>query len=122
MTYSQIANPPDHSDAMLTLLDSALVDMGDGIGAARSALEASSDALRERFLAGEPVGKLVSLRAFAVDKVLMAQWRRAAPELLDFCDKMRLLLLNEIFDKYDATADILVSANFDEFAHSISSQ
>lgn len=41
----------------------------------------------------------------------------AAPELLDFCDKMGLLLLNEIFDKYDAKADILEDTNFDEFAH-----
>ena len=29
-----------------------------------------------------------------------------APEVLDLCDEMGLLFLNEIFDKYDGKADI----------------
>lgn len=40
-----------------------------------------------------------------------------APELLDLCDKMGLLVINEAFDKYDAKADILDTTNFDNFAH-----
>ena len=41
----------------------------------------------------------------------------AAPELLDLCDKMGLLVFNEIFDKYDRKADILEDTDFEEFAH-----
>ena len=41
----------------------------------------------------------------------------AAPELLELCDKMGLLLFNEIFDKYDNKADITENTDFDEFAH-----
>jgi len=41
----------------------------------------------------------------------------AAPELLDLCDKMGLLVFDEIFDKYDAKADIVDTTNFEEFAH-----
>jgi beta-galactosidase len=40
----------------------------------------------------------------------------AAPELLELCDQMGLLMFNEIFDKYDAKADILDSTDFEEFA------
>ncbi|WP_228850413.1 glycoside hydrolase family 2 TIM barrel-domain containing protein [Aegicerativicinus sediminis] len=41
----------------------------------------------------------------------------AAPELLELCDEMGLLVFNEIFDKYDGKADILDSTDFDSFAH-----
>ncbi|MFH4966498.1 glycoside hydrolase family 2 TIM barrel-domain containing protein [Gaetbulibacter sp. M235] len=41
----------------------------------------------------------------------------AAPELLELCDNMGLLVFNEIFDKYDAKADITDTTDFDEFAH-----
>ena len=37
------------------------------------------------------------------------------PELLDLCDKMGLLVFNEAFDKYDATADITDSTDFEHF-------
>ncbi len=40
----------------------------------------------------------------------------AAPELLQMCDEMGLLFFNEVFDKYDAKADILDTTNFEEFA------
>lgn len=40
----------------------------------------------------------------------------AAPELLDMCDRMGLLLFNECFDKYDAKAGILADTDFEEFA------
>ena len=40
----------------------------------------------------------------------------AAPELLELCDKMGLLVFDEIFDKYDAKADITNTTDFDEFA------
>lgn len=41
----------------------------------------------------------------------------AAPELLDLCDEMGLLFFNEVFDKYDAKADITDETDFEEFAH-----
>lgn len=41
----------------------------------------------------------------------------AAPELLELCDEMGLLIFNEVFDKYDNKADILEDTDFDEFAH-----
>lgn len=40
----------------------------------------------------------------------------AAPELLEMCDRMGLLLFNEIFDRYDAKAGILDTTHFDNFA------
>ena len=41
----------------------------------------------------------------------------AAPELLELCDEMGLLVFNEIFDKYDDKADITPDTDFEEFAH-----
>ncbi|MCB0843264.1 MAG: glycoside hydrolase family 2, partial [Bacteroidetes bacterium] len=41
----------------------------------------------------------------------------AAPELLDLCDKMGLLMFDEIFDKYDRKADIVDTTDFEDFAH-----
>lgn len=40
-----------------------------------------------------------------------------APELLDLCDKMGLLVIDEVFDKYDAKADITDTTNFENFTH-----
>ncbi|MBN1466156.1 DUF4982 domain-containing protein [candidate division KSB1 bacterium] len=40
----------------------------------------------------------------------------AAPEVLELCDEMGLLVLNEVFDKYDAKADIVDTTDFDDFA------
>jgi beta-galactosidase len=39
----------------------------------------------------------------------------AAPELLDMCDRMGILVLDEIFDKYDGKADITDTTDFDAF-------
>lgn len=39
-----------------------------------------------------------------------------APEVLELCDRMGILVFEEIFDKYDAKADLAPDANFDEFA------
>lgn len=39
----------------------------------------------------------------------------AAPELLELCDKMGILVLDEIFDKYDGKADITDTTNFEMF-------
>ncbi|HAG17138.1 MAG TPA: glycoside hydrolase family 2, partial [Bacteroidales bacterium] len=36
--------------------------------------------------------------------------------MLDLCDKMGLLVFEEIFDKYDNKADILDTTNFEDFA------
>lgn len=41
----------------------------------------------------------------------------AAPELLELCDRMGLLMFDEAFDKYDAKADILDTTDFETFAH-----
>jgi beta-galactosidase len=41
----------------------------------------------------------------------------AAPELLELCDKMGLLVFNEAFDKYDKKADITEETDFEDFAH-----
>ncbi len=40
-----------------------------------------------------------------------------APELLELCDKMGILVYNEAFDKYDGKADFKKGTDFDEFAH-----
>lgn len=40
----------------------------------------------------------------------------AAPELAELCDRMGLLLFNEVFDKYDAKAGITAETDFEEFA------
>jgi len=40
----------------------------------------------------------------------------AAPELLDLCDKMGLLVFHEAFDKYDKHADIVEETDFEDFA------
>lgn len=40
----------------------------------------------------------------------------AAPELLDLCDSLGLLLYNEAFDKWDAKAGYLPEMSFDDFA------
>lgn len=39
-----------------------------------------------------------------------------APELLDLCDKMGFLVIDEVFDKYDRKADITDTTNFENFA------
>jgi beta-galactosidase len=39
-----------------------------------------------------------------------------APELLDLCDRMGLLVFNEAFDKYDRKADISKDTDFEEYA------
>lgn len=39
-----------------------------------------------------------------------------APELLDLCDKIGILVFNEAFDKYDAKADITEDTDFEEFS------
>ena len=40
-----------------------------------------------------------------------------APELLDLCDSLGLLVIDELFDKYDAKADITDTTDFEQFAH-----
>lgn len=40
----------------------------------------------------------------------------AAPELLDMCDSMGILVFDEIFDKYDQKADIVDTTDFEDFA------
>jgi len=40
-----------------------------------------------------------------------------APELLELCDKMGILVMDEIFDKYDHKVDIADTTDFESFAH-----
>jgi beta-galactosidase len=40
----------------------------------------------------------------------------AAPELLELCDKMGILVFDEAFDKYDRKADITEETDFEEYA------
>jgi beta-galactosidase len=40
-----------------------------------------------------------------------------APELLDLCDRMGFLVLDEAFDKYDKKIDITETTNFEDYAH-----
>jgi beta-galactosidase len=40
-----------------------------------------------------------------------------APEVLDLCDRMGILVYNEAFDKYDRKSDIFPETDFEEFAH-----
>ncbi len=40
----------------------------------------------------------------------------AAPELLDLCDRMGILVFDEIFDKYDGKVDITDTTDFEAFA------
>lgn len=39
-----------------------------------------------------------------------------APELLELCDRMGILVVDEIFDKYDKKADIMPGMDFESFA------
>jgi len=63
-------------DAALVILREALAD--DSAGNSRAALEAASDNIKERFLAGESVVNLVHLRAAVIDHLLVYLWRRHA--------------------------------------------
>ncbi|MEJ2128012.1 MAG: [protein-PII] uridylyltransferase [Woeseiaceae bacterium] len=61
--------------AITALRDALTVDQP---GASRKALQAASDSLRERFLAGESVVDLVLLRARIIDELLVHLWRTHA--------------------------------------------
>ena len=63
-------------DAALVVLRDALAD--DSATNSRVALDAASDNIKERFLAGESVVNLVHLRAAVVDELLVYLWRRHA--------------------------------------------
>jgi [protein-PII] uridylyltransferase len=63
-------------DAALVILRDALAD--ESAGNSRVALNAASDNIKERFLAGESVVNLVHLRAAVVDELLIYLWRRNA--------------------------------------------
>ena len=39
-----------------------------------------------------------------------------APELLDLCDEMGILVIDELFDKWDSRADMLPGTDFEDFA------
>jgi [protein-PII] uridylyltransferase len=64
------------NDAAIALLQTQLGSSAPG--ASRTALEAASENLKERFLAGEPVVDLVRLRAAIVDQLLIHLWRAHA--------------------------------------------
>jgi len=63
-------------DAALGILRNALAD--DAVASSRVALDAASDNIKERFLAGESVVNLVHLRAAVVDELLLYLWHQHA--------------------------------------------
>jgi [protein-PII] uridylyltransferase len=63
-------------DAALIILRDALAD--ESAASSRLALEAASDNIKERFLAGESIVNLVHLRAAVIDELLDYLWRRHA--------------------------------------------
>ncbi len=73
-----------------------------------------------------PLGAAFNLRALERQLEIMkgmgcnairSSHNTPAPELLDLCDQMGLLVFNEVFDKYDAKAGIQDTTDFDDFAH-----
>ena len=64
------------SDPALGLLLRLLPDAYAGVSTCRRALEEAGRNLEERFRKGEPVGKLVRLRALVVDRLLTYLWRQ----------------------------------------------
>ena len=77
MTYTATEWAESFSDdAAVVLLRETLE--GDGPGSSRAALEAASDNLKQRFLAGESVVDLVHLRAAAIDQLLVHLWKEYA--------------------------------------------
>ena len=67
----KIANDP------AILLLRGMLD-SDAAGSSRAALDAASDNIKQRFLAGESVVDLVHLRAAVIDELLVHLWRRHA--------------------------------------------
>ncbi len=59
--------------------------------------------------------QLEIMKAMGVNTVRTSH-NTPAPELLELCDKMGLLVFNEVFDKYDRKADIVDTTHFDNFA------
>lgn len=77
MTYTALTLAESFAeDAAIVLLQDMLAS--DSPGSSRSALEAASGNIKERFIAGEPVVKLVHLRAAVVDQLLIHLWHRHA--------------------------------------------
>ncbi len=61
-------------DPAVMLLTAAL--RSDPVSGSRSALEAASENIKERFIAGEAVGQLVRLRAAVVDQLIVHIWEQ----------------------------------------------
>ncbi len=68
-------------DEALSILREALA--ADGPGAGRTALQAASENLKQRFLAGESVVTLVHLRAGLIDELLVHLWQQHAGDCVD---------------------------------------
>ncbi len=60
--------------------------------------------------------KLEIMKSIGVNAIRTSH-NAEAPEVLALADRMGLLVFNEIFDKYDAKADITAATDFQEFAH-----
>jgi [protein-PII] uridylyltransferase len=83
MTYSRSTVPVDASDEVLLWLDKELGSQLLLPGDARTLLEKGSSRLEACFQAGEPVARLVHLRAQLVDRILTALWQHVAPQLAE---------------------------------------
>ena len=87
MTYAAFDGSEAFADdAAVGLLKEHLAS--DRPGASRAALAAASDAIKERFLAGEAVTDLVHLRAAVIDHLLVHLWRTHA----NYCSSVAALI------------------------------
>ncbi len=82
MTYTPVEWAVSFADdAAVILLREALA--ADSPGSSRTALDAASENIKQRFLAGESVVTLVHLRASVIDELLVHLWRRHAADCID---------------------------------------
>ncbi|MDH4046714.1 MAG: [protein-PII] uridylyltransferase [Gammaproteobacteria bacterium] len=82
MAYNLFVDDTGSTDKTLTELRAKLAD-SHSIAPWRDALASVGEQLAIRFTAGEPVTRLVMLRAQLMDQLLLDIWQQMAPELAD---------------------------------------
>jgi [protein-PII] uridylyltransferase len=70
-------------DPAVVLLMQGLPSEGGDLAGCRAALQAATVNLRDRFLRGEPVGDLVTMRAAIIDRLLCHLWQQYAGPLAE---------------------------------------
>jgi len=81
MVYDDASAAVEVPDEALQWLEAELAEREQSPQAARALLKQCSTLLEQRFLADDPVGQLVRLRAQLVDRVLGTLWQQIAKEL-----------------------------------------